>query len=136
MTKRCLSDFLVTEVDACSTSEFSVPIILDLVAVQSCDFWLLSTTTYSRVILDSRSQLGSGGGRGVKEKSLNRNSMNTSSGIGTSTESDDTLNDDTPVGIASTVKEGVTPSMVDMMVDKEKISSLQDTIVLEFFFQH
>nr|GEY23849.1 hypothetical protein [Tanacetum cinerariifolium]GEY23850.1 hypothetical protein [Tanacetum cinerariifolium] len=48
------------------------------------------------------SQKVSGGGRGVKEKSLNRNSMNTSS-------------------------DGVTPSMVDMMVEKEKISSLEDT---------
>ncbi|GJT43434.1 hypothetical protein Tco_0952149 [Tanacetum coccineum] len=60
------------------------------------------------------SQKGSGGGRGVKEKnlnkekSLNRNSMNTSS-------------------------EGVTPSVVDMMVEKEKICSLEETTVPESF---
>ncbi|GJW29084.1 ribonuclease H-like domain-containing protein [Tanacetum coccineum] len=40
----------------------------------------------------------SGGGRGVKEKSLNRNSIDTSSGIDVSTESDDNMNEDTPVG--------------------------------------
>ncbi|GKB79291.1 retrotransposon protein, putative, ty1-copia subclass [Tanacetum coccineum] len=79
------------------------------------------------------SQKGSGGGRGVKEKSLNRNSMNTSSGIGVSTESDDTMNEDTPVSVASAVKEGVTPSVVDMTVEMEKISSLEDTIVLGSF---
>nr|GEU51910.1 hypothetical protein [Tanacetum cinerariifolium] len=59
--------------------------------------------------------------------------MNTSSGIGVSTESDDTMNDDNPVAIASTVKEGVTPSVIDMMEEKEKISSLEDDIVLESF---
>ncbi|GKA86618.1 hypothetical protein Tco_0808329, partial [Tanacetum coccineum] len=75
------------------------------------------------------SQKGSGGGRGVKEKSLNENSMNTSLGIGVSTKSDDTINEDTLVIVASTIKEGVTPSVVDMMVEKEKISSLEDTTV-------
>ncbi|GKB37698.1 zinc finger, CCHC-type containing protein [Tanacetum coccineum] len=79
------------------------------------------------------SQKGSGGGRGVKEKSLNRNSMNTSSGIGVSMESDDTMNEDTPVGVASAVKEDVTPSVAGMMVEKEKISSLEDTTVPESF---
>ncbi|GJY65478.1 RNA-directed DNA polymerase, eukaryota, reverse transcriptase zinc-binding domain protein, partial [Tanacetum coccineum] len=69
-------------------------------------------------------QKGSGGGRGVKEKGFNRNSMNTSSGIGVSTKSDDTMNDD-PLVVASTIKEDVTPSVVDMMVEKEKISSLE-----------
>nr|GEU97713.1 hypothetical protein [Tanacetum cinerariifolium] len=69
----------------------------------------------------------------VKEKSLNRNLMNTSSGIGVSTKSDDTMNEDTPVIVASTVKEGVTPSVVDMMVEKETICSLEETTVLEFF---
>ncbi|GKA25302.1 hypothetical protein Tco_0711411 [Tanacetum coccineum] len=78
------------------------------------------------------SQKRSRGGRGVKEKSLNRNSTNTSSGIGVSTKSDDTMNEDTRV-VASTVKEGVTPSVVDMMVEKEKISSLEDTTVSESF---
>ncbi|GKB73364.1 hypothetical protein Tco_0934776 [Tanacetum coccineum] len=67
------------------------------------------------------SQKGSGVGRGVKEKNVNRNKTNTSLGIGVSTESDDTMNEDIPVGVASTVKEGVTPSVVDMMVEKDKI---------------
>ncbi|GJR87573.1 cytokinin dehydrogenase 3-like protein [Tanacetum coccineum] len=59
--------------------------------------------------------------------------MNTSSGIGVSTESDDTINEDTVVVVASTVKEGITSSVVDMMVEKEKISSLEDTTVPESF---
>ncbi|GJU86580.1 zinc finger, CCHC-type containing protein [Tanacetum coccineum] len=79
------------------------------------------------------SQKGSRGGRGVKEKSLNKNSMNTSLGIGVSKEFDDTMNEDTPVGVASTIKEGVTPSVVDMMVEKEKICSLEDTTDSESF---
>ncbi|GJT69082.1 zinc finger, CCHC-type containing protein [Tanacetum coccineum] len=79
------------------------------------------------------SQKGSGGGRGVKEKNLNRNMMNTTTGIGLSTESDGTMNDDTPVVVASAVKEVVTPSVVDMTVEKEKRSSLKDTTVLRSF---
>ncbi|GJX99086.1 retrotransposon protein, putative, ty1-copia subclass [Tanacetum coccineum] len=59
--------------------------------------------------------------------------MNTSSGIGVSTESDDTMNEDTPVGVASAVKEDVTPSVVDMTVEMEKINSLEDTTVLGSF---
>ncbi|GJS61782.1 zinc finger, CCHC-type containing protein [Tanacetum coccineum] len=54
------------------------------------------------------SQKGSRGGRGVKEKSLNRNSMSTSPGIGVSMELYDNIKDDTP---------------------KDKLSSLEDTIV-------
>ncbi|GJR22984.1 zinc finger, CCHC-type containing protein [Tanacetum coccineum] len=72
-------------------------------------------------------------GRGVKEKSLNRNSMNTYSGIGVYTESDDTMNEDTLVGVASAVQEGVTPFVVDMMLEKEKICSLEEITVLESF---
>ncbi|GJV10682.1 hypothetical protein Tco_1352223 [Tanacetum coccineum] len=79
------------------------------------------------------SQKGRGVGRGVKEKRLNRNLMNTSSGIGVSTESDVTLNEVTPVGVASAVQEGVTPYVVDMMVEKEKICSLEETTVPESF---
>ncbi|GKA31173.1 hypothetical protein Tco_0717478 [Tanacetum coccineum] len=60
------------------------------------------------------SQQGSGGGRGVKEKDLNRNKKNTSSGIGVTTESDDTMNDDNLIGVASAIREGVTPSVVGM----------------------
>ncbi|GKA00602.1 retrotransposon protein, putative, ty1-copia subclass [Tanacetum coccineum] len=60
--------------------------------------------------------------------------MNTSSGIGVSTGSDDTMNEDTPVGVASVaVKEGVTPFVVDMMVEKEKINSLEDNTVPKSF---
>nr|GEV82885.1 hypothetical protein [Tanacetum cinerariifolium] len=79
------------------------------------------------------SQKGSGDGRGVKEKSLNRNLMNSSSGIGVFTKSDDTMNEDTLVVVVSTVKEGVTPSVVDMMVEKETICSLEETTVPEYF---
>nr|GEV30277.1 hypothetical protein [Tanacetum cinerariifolium] len=78
-------------------------------------------------------QKSSGGERGVKEKSLHRNSMNTSSGIGVSTKSDYTMNKDTPIGVASAIKEGVTPSVGDMMVEKENICSLEETIVPESF---
>ncbi|GKE66506.1 hypothetical protein Tco_1520667, partial [Tanacetum coccineum] len=59
--------------------------------------------------------------------------MNTSSGIGVSTGLDDTMNEDTSVGVASAVKEGVTQYVVDMMVEKEKISSLEDNTVPESF---
>nr|GEZ42421.1 hypothetical protein [Tanacetum cinerariifolium] len=79
------------------------------------------------------SQKGSEGRRGVKEKSLNRNSMNTFSGIGVSIETYDTMNEDTPVGVASVVEEGVTPSVVDIWVEKEKISSLEDTTIPKSF---
>ncbi|GKE23571.1 putative reverse transcriptase domain-containing protein [Tanacetum coccineum] len=41
--------------------------------------------------------------------------------------------EDTPGVVASTVKEGVIPSVVDMMVEKEKISSLEDTTVPKSF---
>ncbi|GJV20784.1 zinc finger, CCHC-type containing protein [Tanacetum coccineum] len=59
--------------------------------------------------------------------------MNTYSGIGVYTKSDDTMNEDTPVGVASAVQEGVTPFVVDMMVEKEKICSLEETTVPESF---
>ncbi|GKE32169.1 hypothetical protein Tco_1451491, partial [Tanacetum coccineum] len=79
------------------------------------------------------SQKGSGGGRGVKEKDLKRNKTNIASSMGVSMESDDTMNEDTPVGVASAAKVGVTPSVVDMMVDMDKLSSLEDTNVLGSF---
>nr|GFA36644.1 hypothetical protein [Tanacetum cinerariifolium] len=75
----------------------------------------------------------SGVGIGVKKKSLNRNSMNTSLRIDVSTKSDDTMNEDTPVGVASAVHECVTPSAVDMTVKMKKISSLNDTTALGSF---
>ncbi|GKC11368.1 hypothetical protein Tco_1008150, partial [Tanacetum coccineum] len=46
---------------------------------------------------------------------------------------EDTINDDTPVGVASTVQEGVTPSVVDMTVEMGKQNSLDDTTVLKSF---
>nr|GEX49520.1 hypothetical protein [Tanacetum cinerariifolium] len=79
------------------------------------------------------SQKGSGGGRGVKEKNLNRNKKNTSSGICVFTILDDTMNDDTPISVASTVQEGVTPSVVDMTVETDKQNSLEDNNVLGSF---
>nr|GFA82657.1 hypothetical protein [Tanacetum cinerariifolium] len=73
------------------------------------------------------------GGRGVKEKDLNRNKTNTASGISVSTKSDDTKNEDTLVGVASAVKEGVTPFVVNMTTEMEKKSSLEDTTVMGSF---
>nr|GEX78784.1 hypothetical protein [Tanacetum cinerariifolium] len=46
---------------------------------------------------------------------------------------DDTMNEDTPVGVASAVKEGVTPFVVDLMMEKDKLSSLDDNTVSEPF---
>ncbi|GJW29359.1 retrotransposon protein, putative, ty1-copia subclass [Tanacetum coccineum] len=80
-------------------------------------------------------------GRGVKEKHSSmaykeKSSVEeklTTSGTGLSTKSDDTMNEDTPVVVASSVKEVVTPSVVDMTVETEKQSSLEDTTVLGSF---
>nr|GEU56980.1 hypothetical protein [Tanacetum cinerariifolium] len=77
------------------------------------------------------SQKESGRGRGVKEKDLNRNKKNTSSGIGVTTKSDDTMNDDTPIGVASAIQEGVTRSGVDMTVKMDTQNSLEDITVPE-----
>ncbi|GJY27370.1 hypothetical protein Tco_0402096 [Tanacetum coccineum] len=49
--------------------------------------------------------------------------------IGLGTESDGTMNEDTPVVIASAAKEVVTPSVVDMTVEKEKRIPLEDTTI-------
>ncbi|GJX32673.1 hypothetical protein Tco_0242528 [Tanacetum coccineum] len=43
------------------------------------------------------------------------------------------MNDDTSIGVASAIQEGVTPSVVDMTVEMEKQNSLEDTTVLESF---
>nr|GEZ49309.1 hypothetical protein [Tanacetum cinerariifolium] len=59
--------------------------------------------------------------------------MNTSSDIGVSTESDNTMNEDTLLGVASAVKEGVTPSVGDMMAEKVKMCSLEEITVPESF---
>nr|GEV86554.1 hypothetical protein [Tanacetum cinerariifolium] len=91
------------------------------------DYWLWWNGAW--VLSQKRSR----GGRGVKKKSLNRNLINTSLGIGVSTESDDTMKEDTPVGVASVVQEGVTPSVVDMTVDMGKLNCLDDTTILESF---
>nr|GEV24608.1 hypothetical protein [Tanacetum cinerariifolium] len=78
------------------------------------------------------SQKGSEGGRGITEKDLKRNKKNTSSGIGVSTYSDDTMNGVTLVGVASFVQEGITPSVVDMTVEMKKRNSL-DVYCFEIF---
>ncbi|GKB97586.1 hypothetical protein Tco_0983723 [Tanacetum coccineum] len=80
-------------------------------------------------LIQKRSRVG----RGVKEKDLNRNKKNTSSGIEVSTNSDDTMNDDTLIGVATDVQERVTPFMVDMTIEMEKQNSLEDTTVLKSF---
>nr|GEW28200.1 hypothetical protein [Tanacetum cinerariifolium] len=77
------------------------------------------------------SQKGSGMERDVKEKSLNMSKTNT--GIGLFTASNDTCNEACPVGDTSTVMKGVTPSMIHMTVEKDKLSSLEDTTVLGSF---
>ncbi|GKA49962.1 retrotransposon protein, putative, ty1-copia subclass [Tanacetum coccineum] len=60
--------------------------------------------------------------------------MNTSSNVVINThvafESDGTLNDVTPVCV---VIKGVTPSVVDMDVKKEKLNSLEDTVIMGSF---
>nr|GFD16617.1 hypothetical protein [Tanacetum cinerariifolium] len=53
----------------------------------------------------------------------------TKMGIGVSTDLKDTMNDDTLVGVSSTVQEDVTPSVVDMTVETEMQNSLEDTTV-------
>ncbi|GJW25166.1 retrovirus-related pol polyprotein from transposon TNT 1-94 [Tanacetum coccineum] len=77
------------------------------------------------------SQKGGGGRRGVKEKNGVAPSIKENNGV--STKSDDTMNEDTLVGVASVVLEGVIPSMVDMTVETEKLSSLNDTTVMGSF---
>nr|GEW69794.1 transcription factor bHLH68-like isoform X2 [Tanacetum cinerariifolium] len=58
-----------------------------------------------------------------KGEDLNRNKKNTSSGIGVSNDSKDSMNDDSPIGVAPAVREGVTPSVVDMTVEMGKQTS-------------
>nr|GEX14169.1 hypothetical protein [Tanacetum cinerariifolium] len=70
-------------------------------------------------------------GKGVKEKSIDGNKTNIS-GIGLFTASDGTLNEVTPVP----VKEGVTSSVVDITVEMEKISSLEDTTIWDLFHHY
>ncbi|GJZ37873.1 nucleotide-diphospho-sugar transferase [Tanacetum coccineum] len=57
----------------------------------------------------------------------------TNTGIGLSTTSDGTRNEVGPVGDTSTVMEGVAQSMIDKTVEKDKLSSLEDTTVLGSF---
>ncbi|GJZ77594.1 hypothetical protein Tco_0642266, partial [Tanacetum coccineum] len=56
----------------------------------------------------------------------------TNTGIGLSMTSDGTRNNVVPVGDKSTVMKGVTLSMIDMNVNKEKLSSLEDTVLVSF----
>nr|GEV67726.1 hypothetical protein [Tanacetum cinerariifolium] len=71
------------------------------------------------------SQKGSGVGRGVKDKSID---MAKTSNTGMA--SDGTYDEVGPVGVTSTIMKGVTPSMIDMGVEKEKLSSLEDATFL------
>ncbi|GJW47743.1 cytokinin dehydrogenase 3-like protein [Tanacetum coccineum] len=80
-------------------------------------------------IFESKREWGDEGSQGEDL----RNKKNTSLGIGVSTDSDDTINDGTLVGVASAVQEGVTPSGVDMTVEMGKQNSLDDTTVPESF---
>nr|GEW22184.1 hypothetical protein [Tanacetum cinerariifolium] len=79
---------------------------------------------------------GSGRGRGVKEKDVNGIMKNTCLGMGVSTEYEDTMNDDAPTGVAPSVQEGVTPSVVDITVEMEKRNSLDDTINRDLFHHY
>ncbi|GJS20614.1 hypothetical protein Tco_0449246 [Tanacetum coccineum] len=74
-----------------------------------------------------------GKGKYLHKKDLNGNKRNTTSGIGLSTESNDTMNDDNLVGFTSSGQEDVTQSVVDMTVVMEKQNSLDDTTVPESF---
>ncbi|GKD26968.1 retrovirus-related pol polyprotein from transposon TNT 1-94, partial [Tanacetum coccineum] len=72
--------------------------------------------------------LDSGGGGGKKKKKNNSNDspintvMESANGdelnevLGTTLDSEDTMNDDSPSGVASEVREGVTPSMDDTTI--------------------
>ncbi|GKB10083.1 hypothetical protein Tco_0844006, partial [Tanacetum coccineum] len=72
-------------------------------------------------------------GRKGCERKETRNKKNISLGISVSTNSKDTMNDDTPLGVASAVHEGVIPSVVGMTVEMGKQNSLDDTTVPESF---
>ncbi|GKB42512.1 hypothetical protein Tco_0887454, partial [Tanacetum coccineum] len=66
----------------------------------------------------------SSGGRGVKQKKaeITVNTTVNNNGVSSMSESDGTLNDDTPrVDVAEEV---VSPSVVDDTVEKEKLSSV------------
>ncbi|GKA26425.1 putative ribonuclease H-like domain-containing protein [Tanacetum coccineum] len=99
------------------------------VTISEIVWWVLSVGIERGFL----SQKGSEVGKGVKEKNLNKNTMNNALGIGVSTESDDTMNEDTLVGVASAVKNGVTQSVIDITVEMEKQSSLENTTVLGSF---
>ncbi|GKB96747.1 hypothetical protein Tco_0982884 [Tanacetum coccineum] len=43
------------------------------------------------------------------------------------------MNDDNPIGVASAIQEGVTPSVVNMTVEMVMQNSLEDTTLLEYF---
>ncbi|GJX49687.1 ATPase, F1/V1/A1 complex, alpha/beta subunit [Tanacetum coccineum] len=49
---------------------------------------------------------------------------------------EDTMNDDTLVGVAFAVQEGVTPSVVDMTVEMEMQNSLDDTTIPTLFHHY
>ncbi|GKF52723.1 hypothetical protein Tco_0159633, partial [Tanacetum coccineum] len=84
--------------------------------------------------------LDSGGGGGKKKKNNSNDSpintvMESANGdelnevLGTTLDSEDTMNDDSPSGVASEVREGVTPSVVDMTAEMGNQNSLDDTTI-------
>ncbi|GJX70098.1 copia protein [Tanacetum coccineum] len=86
------------------------------------------------------SQKDNGRGRGVKDKDVNDISIGAvkdgaipcDTGAAGNTRVEN-VGQSSPVGVASAVKEGVTPSMVDMTMEMEKLSSLEHTTVLGSF---
>ncbi|GJW03978.1 hypothetical protein Tco_1562834 [Tanacetum coccineum] len=84
-----------------------------------------------------------GGGKKKKKNNSNDSPINTvmmsvdgdelNEVLGTTPYSKDTMNDDSPSGVASELQEGVTPSVVDMTVEMGKQNSLDDTTVLGSF---
>ncbi|GJW11270.1 zinc finger, CCHC-type containing protein [Tanacetum coccineum] len=108
------------KVDLGYDEEKGFKLFLGLIAIVVVMRILKAPIGYRARVFESE---GSDVGRGVKEKQASN----------TTTLSDDTMNDDTPVGVSSVVKEGVTPSVVDMTVEMEKLSPLDDTTILGSF---
>ncbi|GKB99980.1 hypothetical protein Tco_0986117 [Tanacetum coccineum] len=86
------------------------------------------------------SQKDNGRGRGVKDKDVNDISIRAvkDGAIPCDTGAAgnmrvENVGQSSPVGVVSAVKKGVTPSMVDMMMEMEKLSSLEHTTVLGSF---
>nr|GEZ41892.1 hypothetical protein [Tanacetum cinerariifolium] len=88
--------------------------IIHVMSMLSTSGNFLGVSSYEGMKHGFLSQKRSEGGRGVKEKDLNRNKKNTSLNICVTTKSNDTMNNDTPIGVAFAIQEGVTPSVVGL----------------------